>query len=468
MTGATRRQALQGLSAALVAGAAPRAAWGATQADVVVIGAGLAGLNAASLLEAAGLRVLVIEAEPRIGGRCHTLDDLPGRPEAGGIQVGQGYRRLRALAARHDIAVIDGPGAGAGIAESGAALYRIGDTTVTAADWPASPANRTVGAERASAPGGLSRRFGARLPALAKPIDWMDAAGPDPSLRDAYAQMGASEEALRLIGTNLNGNSLAGQSSLYLRRTAAIYRAGPGPTGVVAGGSQRLPEAMARSLKGEVRLRQLVTGIEEHADGVTIRLANGRSIAARHVICTIPFAALRAIPIASPLPTPVAHMIAELPYTRASFAYLAASTPFWREDGLPETLWTDDPLLGRVFVLGSDPPMLKVWTTGPGADLLDRMPADRAATEIVARIEAARPSARGRLRLVRRFSWQSRPTARGIYHHFGSDQGPALAAAARAQGRRLHFAGEHLAWESSGMEGALESGERVANAILTA
>jgi hypothetical protein len=45
MTVATnRRHFLQGTSAALVAGFAPRAAWGRTEVDVVIIGAGLAGL----------------------------------------------------------------------------------------------------------------------------------------------------------------------------------------------------------------------------------------------------------------------------------------------------------------------------------------------------------------------------------------------------------------------------------------
>ena len=57
--------------------------------------------------------------------------------------------------------------------------------------------------------------------------------------------------------------------------------------------------------------------------------------------------------------------------------------------------------------------------------------------------------------------------ARGIYHHIGAGQAADLAMAARYTGQRLHFAGEHLAQTSSGIEGALERGERAARAVLT-
>ena len=67
-------------------------------ADVLILGAGLAGLHAARMLEADGFNVLVLEADNRVGGRMRTLDSLPGRPEAGGQQVGQSYARIRSTA----------------------------------------------------------------------------------------------------------------------------------------------------------------------------------------------------------------------------------------------------------------------------------------------------------------------------------------------------------------------------------
>jgi monoamine oxidase len=41
-----------------------------------------------------------------------------------------------------------------------------------------------------------------------------------------------------------------------------------------------------------------------------------------------------------------------------------------------------------------------------------------------------------------------------------------MAYAAQREGKRLHFAGEHLAIAASGMEGALESGNRIARMIV--
>jgi monoamine oxidase len=58
-----------------------------TEANLIVIGAGLSGLESARTLEENGLRVTVLEGRRRIGGRLYTLLDLPGQPEVGGNTV---------------------------------------------------------------------------------------------------------------------------------------------------------------------------------------------------------------------------------------------------------------------------------------------------------------------------------------------------------------------------------------------
>ncbi|MEW4467330.1 FAD-dependent oxidoreductase [Parasphingorhabdus sp. JC815] len=459
----TRRELLIAGGAAAIA-YAPASAKSSIEADAVVIGAGLSGLNAASMLEAAGAKVVVLEGSNRIGGRAYTLDNLPGHPDAGGIQIGSNYTRLIDIAQRLGVTL-----------ESGGefdrtALYVVNGETVTQKNWPSSSANQLVGFERQLPPMALGPVLGRKLGKLDGPAAWMTDSGRklDVPYGAALKSVGASDEAIRLISSNLGSSNINAISVLNSARSSAFYQsAGPNASlSVISGGSQRLPEAMAAALKTEVRLGQLVTGITESNDQVRVNLANGSSVIARQAICTIPFSALRSIGLSGTSADAMKGAISSLPYTHASFAYLSASEPFWKHDGLPEMIWSDDPLIGRVFVLGDDPAMLKVWLSGPAADAIDRISPTEAGAAIIARIEDARPSAKGKLRLERMFSWQRDPMARGAFYYIGAGQWQLLNHAVSTTGHRLHFAGDHLARLASGLEGALESGEQAAISAL--
>ncbi|MEP2101354.1 MAG: NAD(P)/FAD-dependent oxidoreductase [Parasphingorhabdus sp.] len=458
----SRRAFVGGMSASLIACAAPRRTWSKTTADVIVIGAGLAGLHAASLIENAGYKVILLEGAGHAGGRLHTLQDLPGNPDAGGIQIGASYKRFHAIADKLGVERYIPPPSGRG------SLYHVGGASLTADQWASAPQNKLADHEKAMPPDRLFFSYLKDLPKFEKITDWMnpDAQKIDIALGQYLLRQGASEEALRLIDANLNGNSIKEQSALHMARSLAIFRAGGGPVRYVRGGSQRMTDAMAASLRSEILLNSPVQAIEHEDDGIEISLTDGRKYGAYHVICTAPFSTLRSMQIEADLPPELRAMIAQLPYTKASFAYLSASEPFWKDDDLPQTIWSDDPMLGRMFVLGDDPAMVKIWLNGASADLVDQMDDAAAGAAIISKIETARPSATGKLKFLRMFSWQKNPFARGIYHHIGAGQGSALAAATRYRGAHLHFAGEHLAQQGSGMEGALESGERAAKHVL--
>ena len=84
--------------ATLLAG---RRAWAAEDtADVIVIGAGLSGLQAAWTLEQKGFKVLVLEGRDRVGGRVFTFGNVQGVPEIGGNIIYGDYRRLMDVATR--------------------------------------------------------------------------------------------------------------------------------------------------------------------------------------------------------------------------------------------------------------------------------------------------------------------------------------------------------------------------------
>ncbi len=462
----SRRAFIGGASASLVACATPRQSWSKTTADVIVVGAGLAGLHATWQLEKAGLKVMLLEGNNRTGGRLHTLDNLPGTPDAGGVQVGAAYKRFNAIADRLGVERY--------LPESGRGgyLYNIRGQNFQKDQWPSLPQNMLTDDEKETTPDALFFSYLRKLPALETTAAWMSPkiTANDISLASWLKAQGASDEAMRFMNANLNGRTLEEMSMLHMQRTLSMFttarKTDPGPTKFIRGGSQRMTDAMASALNSDIILNAPVSAIVDEGDGMEVSLIDGRRFGARQVICTAPFSTVKNMRIEALMPPVLRNTIQQLPYTKASFVFLRATHAFWKEDGLPEYIWSDDPLIGRVFTLNSSPPLLKVWVNGPAAEALDKMDPQQAAAEMITRIEKVRPSAKGKLSYLNSFSWQKEPFARGIYHHIGTGLGAALARTVQHQGQRLHFAGEHMTQNWPGMEGALETAERAATRVL--
>src|SRR5688572_16120956 len=94
-------------------------------ADVAVIGAGLAGLSAARGVVAAGASVVVVEARDRVGGRVLNEDIGAGNVvEVGAQWIGPTQDRLAALAAALGVETFPTYGEGENLIEYGGRLRR--------------------------------------------------------------------------------------------------------------------------------------------------------------------------------------------------------------------------------------------------------------------------------------------------------------------------------------------------------
>jgi monoamine oxidase len=440
--------------------------------DVVVLGAGLAGLNAAMHLEASGARVLVLEAASRLGGRVLTLDDVPGTPESGGTQISYAYKRV--VDAATQLGLTLAPNGRSPLLAEDAMNYFINGRRMTRAQWIAASVNPFADAQRGVPPDRLLGRLIGTSP-LASVAAWRDPANSpyDISLGAHLRSKGFSDEALRLVEINNSyGDSLDETSLLSLyhvqTNTTELLKT-PGPIVSVVGGNQRLPEAMAKSLKQMVMTNQRVVAVDAEQNSMRIRCADGSTYFAAKVICALPLPAMRNIAFSPTLPTTLAEAVSAVPYARVTQLHLAVERNFWKDEGASPYIWSDG-ALERVFPsdpTGSgNPQTLTCWINGRETARWDRLNDDEAGALAVAEMKRIFPASEGALRLARRVTWHASPLAGGAWANWRPGQITRLAAAVALPSGRLHFAGEHCGSGFRGLEAAMESGARAARAVI--
>ena len=450
-----------------------------TDCDVAIIGAGISGLAAALALEAEGLKVRVLEAKDRTGGRIHSMRQLGDNAEAGATYIGAGYRRFMALAERFSIPLIDVTPVLEFFREQELVLN---GEIIRQRDWPDHPANPFPAGDRELMPWNYHRVLTMRENPLASPAEWTAAkhAALDVSMRDWMLGQGLSDAVVK-IGYGINttfGRDATDVSALLMLFRGAFSKQqrklAPGSSlgFTVERGVQRVPDAMAQALGEPVELGSPVTAIASAADHVALTLADGRKITARRIICSLPFGALRQIAIDPPLRGAQAEAVAELPHQAITQVYLAPRRKFWEDDGFAPSLYTDT-LAGMVTAVrsGTDPSQvshLSCWVIGPNADRIAALSAADAGAAVIGAIEAIRPAAVGQLELIGLKAWGSDPYAAGAWAYFRPGQVGRFATAMAQPHGRIHFCGEHLALTGRGLEGALETAETATAEVISA
>jgi len=468
----TRRHAI--MMAGLAAGGLGlRPARAAETSDVVVIGAGLAGLYAALTLQDAGMKVRVLEGSERVGGRCMTALDLPGHPELGASQIGAMYARLRGMATRFGVELGQPPKhTGSETNRQPMAISLDGKPVITA-PWAEAPQNPLAGAERAMFPFMLYPTYMAKAMTLKTIVDWFDPAFAHydrQSLRTLLLGAGASPDAVKLIDFDVYADNTGDISALESLRKQFYYgwEAKQGKFDTAVNGISGVPEAMAAHLQTPVLLDKFVTSIVSGKNGVSVRCEDGSRYDANFAICAIPFSVLRHVHLDAPVPPPQRRAIDELAYSKIFTVWVTAKRKFWEEDGQPGNLWSNG-ATERFLLQPSrvqETPNMSFYLRGAHAQAMSKLPPADAAAYLFDKMAQIRPSTRGVFELLRVQSWDGSKFNRGAYSYFKPGQINDFAQAMAAPAGRVHFAGEHTGKLSAGMEAACESGERAALEIL--
>ncbi len=472
-----RRQFLFATAAAsagsLLMPASALATWQSNR-RVVIAGAGLSGLAAAYELAKAGFLVVLIEARTRSGGRIFTLrepfaDGL--YVETGGEVLGNGYKRFLQYANELNVAVDEvqsAPPRGQRIILKG--------KEYAAGVAPKPHPYRLKGEEAELAPPMLlAKHIGAMIQETANNPTTLEELDKR-SLAAALRKRGASPQAIKLMNISLNYNDIETVSAAGVVFESKRRAAGGSKIMRVRGGNSNLTAALASAARRagvEFVYGTAVIRVAHNDKGVRVvtkAISNGKveTIDAAHFISTLPATTLREVNFDPALPVEKAKAIKELPYTRITKVFLQARRKAWDDAGYGGGLWTDT-TAERILAVPGDSSATRgiftVWVDGIGAQQIDGLSDDARVVWGKKTFSSALPRCANSLENGATVSWVNDRWAQGAYAHYQRGQFNSFHKQLGAAVGRLHFAGEHTAQESPGMEGALESAARVVNEI---
>jgi monoamine oxidase len=440
---------------------------------VTIIGAGLAGLAAALELNRAGWQVTVLEARRRVGGRVITVrDGFAGGQyaEGGGEFIEDFHTRLLALIQEFGLEV-DPVGGMDGWTEWLALDGQVGAAS-DVARW-----GIDVSAETEKIWAALAE-LGEQVPDPARPhtapqaalldrqsaSDWLKTIAVHPLAKKLFVARLRSEYTLEPDHYSLL--DLARWGAFYYRDHQAGRKAFR-----IRGGNDLLPQAMARVLP-DLRLNSAVVAVRTLNHKIEVEYQTSESrvehVLSDYAVIATPFRPLRQIKFEPALPVGTQSMIDNLTYGTVTKVLIQYNRRL-AEMGWSGRIMTDLPMTCTwppAERLGGPYDMVTVYTgANAGAEFSKLSDEDRIKTAI-AQVEQVCPGSAQHVVATRTIAWPNEPFTQGSYAAFGLGEVTAYWALLRQPVGHLYFAGEHTAVHQGYMEGAVESGQRVAREIL--
>jgi len=469
----TRRHFLQtasvGATAALCSGGLSMFASAAMAPKVVVVGAGLAGLNTAYQLKKAGIHAEVYEADGRTGGRVLTLKNILGpglTTNMGGVFINSSHTEMLNLAKELEVELFDYEDEEE---ELGEEISFIGGQQYTGEQiWNALLpflSRITLDAGNAFSNSAAAVHFD-----KLSIIDYMEQIGIDGWLK-AYLdvlfmmEMGlACEEQSALTFMAQLAFNAADETAMFDTHDERYF---------AKDGAQSIPDAIAAQLDNQIHLSHALESVRSVGRGFVLNFlgSNGaaKAVKADIVVLAMPFSVLRNITLQVELPPLKKQAIAELGYGTNSKIVAGFKEKLWRKQGFYGDVMTDKP-----FQCTWDNTAFQPSETGGGLTFFF---GGQAGFDLVENLDV--PSLLSDLDLIfpdisqvyngrHMFSaWPKSNLSLGSYSCYKPQQWTTFGKEVGKPVGNLFFAGEHCSVDYNGfMQGAVDSGHRVADQIV--
>ena len=443
------------------------------EADVAIVGAGMAGLSAALELQRAGRSFVVVEARERLGGRLESVSIGDGNwIDVGGQWVGPTQDRLYALARANDAAIFPTWTAGENVLEIGGDLTRYTGTIPRLRPHAMADVGQAMlRLDR------MARKVPVEAPWTAPKAKQWDSQTVWSWMRRNMATR-AGRDMLEIAVKAVWAAVPADVSLLHM----LFYIASAGNFDLLLdteGGAQQdrfvegtgnLARRVAEGLGDKVVLGAPVRRIAWSADGVRLT-ADGVDVQAGKVIVSVPPTLAGRISYDPPLPGYRDQLTQRVPMGAVIKCFAIYDEPFWRAAGASgSTVSASGPLS---LTVDNSPPsgspgILVGFLEGDHARSFGRVSAEERRSAVLRNLEQLLGPRAGRPEAFIEKSWAEEEWSRGCYEGYTPPGvltafGPAL----REPIGPIHWAGTETATKWNGyIDGALQSGERAAREVL--
>lgn len=444
--------ALLGGALTLPAKAYPTFLPGKKPQHVLIIGAGFSGLAAAYKLKKEGIKVTILEARNRVGGRVFSHQPIKGESqtiELGAEWVGASHERVIELCNEFNLELFDNR-------FETDLIYR-GEHSKAGA-WGLSPELETFWQNKKSYWDRLSLKEKQKMDRM----DWWR----------FLSRKGFTDKDIdirELLDSTDFGESIRKVSSYCALAEYAESSEKNEMDLKIKGGNDQLAKKMAEAIGDEaILLGKKVTRVDQSKEGVTLTCSNGEVYQGDQLICTAPTYMVLKINWQPGLPAGMSEALHALQYARIGKFPVVFSERFWERENFD--CITDG--VGHYFYHGTkDQPgekgVLIAYAVGDKAEVLHAQPK---AARMRLILDSLRPAFGDLSSLVSAetsYYWGKDAYSYGAYAQYGIGQWFDLMPELKKPFRSVYFAGEHLAEWQGFMEGAINSGEEVVAQMLS-